>query len=190
MTDLERIQSALDEIAGQVDWAVGWLEHLEEQELRFDADSDRPILKAEAERLRAIADAIVPGRVRDVSTGRRWYLSPDDVRQREADLARVLDDADANVAKVIDETLASRETEKDRRRRRDEERRVFAAQGAARDESVRRFLREHGPSTAAEIAEGAAIAPLVGLEPEAMAETTARSIGAKRGRDRRWRLEA
>jgi hypothetical protein len=34
-TDLERLQTTLDDIAGTVEWAAGWLEHLENEEIRF-----------------------------------------------------------------------------------------------------------------------------------------------------------
>jgi hypothetical protein len=181
-TDLERLQTTLDSIAGTVEWAAGWIDHLESEEIRFDAHSDQPILAAEVERLQAIADALVPGRVRDSSTGRRWYLAPDDVRQRERELVAALDAADRRVAKVAAETQAERRDDERSDQRREEERREREAERAAGEAAVRTYLLDHGPRTEKEIAEATGVG-------ETWASIHAKSVGAKRGRDRRYRLQ-
>lgn len=181
--DLERLQTTLDDIAGTVAWAAEWIGHLEDEEIRFEPHSDRPILEAEANRLRAVADALVPGRVRDSTTGRRWYLAPDDVRQRELDAEAVLDEADRAVERVAAETNTARDRAEVSERRRQDERREREAQEAGRRSKVVVYLRERGPSTTRDLATGAGVA-------EAEAERAARNAGAKRGRDRLWRLEA
>jgi hypothetical protein len=91
--DYEEIQTRLDDIADTVDWASGWLEYIEENELRLGI-SDRELLRADADRLRLVADALVPGRVSDPSSGRRWYLAPDEAGPREQELRRSLATAD------------------------------------------------------------------------------------------------
>ncbi len=181
--DLERLQTTIDDIAATVAWAAEWIGHLEDDEIRFEPHSDRPILEAEANRLRAVADALVPGRVRDSTTGRRWYLAPDEVRQRELDAEAVLDEADREVERVAAETNAARDRAELSERRREDERREREAQEAGRRSRVVAYLRERGPSTTTDLATGAGVA-------EAEAERAARNAGAKRGRDRLWRLEA
>lgn len=181
--DLERLQTSLDDIAGTVAWAAKWIGHLEDDEIRFEPHSDRPILEAEVDRLRAVADALVPGRVRDSSTGRRWYLAPDDVRQRELDNEVVLDEADRKVERMAAETNAARDEAERSERRREDERRQREAQEAGRRSRVVAYLGERGPSTTRDLATGAGLA-------EAEVERAARNAGAKRGRDRLWRLKA
>jgi hypothetical protein len=108
--DAVALQGALDEIASTVEWAAHYIEGLEANDDGNDGLSDRPGLLADAARLRVVADAIVPGRVIDRSTGRRWYLAPDEVGPRREALRRGLERA----------TIASRE--------------AFARQAAARRE--------------------------------------------------------
>ena len=108
--DAVALQGALDEIAQTVEWAARYIESLEAADEDDAVLSDRPGLLAELARLRVVADAVVPGRVIDRSTGRRWYLAPDDVGPRREALRRGLERA----------TIASRE--------------AFSRQAAARRE--------------------------------------------------------
>ena len=79
--DYERLQGTLDDIAGTVEWAASWLEYLETEEVRVGT-TDLDILKADLARLRIVANTLVPSRVRDTSSGRRWYRAPDEAWPR------------------------------------------------------------------------------------------------------------
>jgi hypothetical protein len=111
MADPERLQETLDEIAGTVEWATGFLDYLEDREVRIGV-TDLEILKAELDRLRVVADAVLPGRVRDPRSDRRWYLAPDDVAQRTRELEQALDGADREVAAAGARVTAARERER------------------------------------------------------------------------------
>jgi hypothetical protein len=182
--DYERLQATLDDIAGVVEWAVGWLEYLEENEVRGIGTSDRAILKAESERLRVVADGLLPGRVRDPLSGRRWYLAPDEAFPREQLLLRALDVADEETGRAGREVTEGRledereeQERKDRRQREDNERRERHEQEHA---EVAAYLRKHGPSTATEIAEGTDLSVFA-------AEQAAKAV-AKRGKDQRFAI--
>lgn len=180
VVDLERLQGTLDDIASTVEWAVKWLEYLEAEELRFDPDSDRLVLEAEGNRLRVVADAVLPDRVRDPASGRRWYLAPDDARQRADDVESALDAADAEVkraAQVVEGRRRESEREKAERDQRDQERAELSQRQRAQ---VAEFLREHGPATAKEIAQATGLS-------SSTAAFVADTV-AKRGRDQRFRL--
>ncbi|MDP8904041.1 MAG: hypothetical protein M3N29_01770 [Chloroflexota bacterium] len=179
MPDLERLQSTLDDVANMVEWAVRWLEVLED-EVSFADDSDRPLLEADAKRLRAVADALLPDRVRDPASGRRWYLAPDDAQLRAASIDKALDDADSEVEQVLAHLAERRRAAREREARRKERERE-------RDELLRHqralvtgYLRDRGPCTIAQIAEG------TGLSKTA-AKIAADDV-ARRGRDQRYRL--
>jgi hypothetical protein len=181
MPDYERLQGTLDDIAGTVDWAAGWLEYLETEEVRVGT-SDLEVLKAELTRLRLVADSLVPGRVRDPETGRRWYLAPDEAKPRELALEAALERADAEVDHALDHVVKQREEEdrheverKEERQRGDEERQQRQQQ---EQERVRQFLTEHGASTTKEIAAG------TGLNSFA-ADQAAKAV-AKRGKGQRF----
>ena len=75
--------------------------------------TDLEILKAELDRLRVVADALQPGRVRDPRSCRRWYLAPDDVAQRTRVLEQALDGADRDVAAAGARATAARERERE-----------------------------------------------------------------------------
>lgn len=177
MPDYERLQNALDDIAGSVEWAAGWIEYIETEEVRLGT-SDLEILKADLARLRVVVDSLVPGRVRDPSSGRRWYLAPDEAGPRELDLERALQRADREVkqaAERVDDQQREEKQRMDERELRDSER--FQRQGEER-ELVRAFLTEHGPSTAKEIAAG------TGLNSFA-ADQAAKAV-ANRGKGQRF----
>lgn len=183
MPDYERLQGTLDDIAGTVDWAAGWLEYIETEELRLGT-SDLEVLKAELTRLRLVADILVPGRVRDPETGRRWYLAPDEATPRELALEAALEKADTEVDRASDHVVKQREEEdrheaerNEERQRGDEERHQRQQQ---EQELVRQFLTEHGASTAKEIAAG------TGLNNFA-AEQAAKAV-ARRGKGQRFAL--
>jgi hypothetical protein len=181
--DYEELQTRLDDIADTVEWASGWLEYIGENELRIGV-SDRELLKADAERLRLVADALVPGRVRDPNSGRRWYLAPDEAGPREQDLLRSLATADREVEATASRLQQERaddareQEEREQRRERDSERRRLQ-QRRERDQ-VTAFLREHGPSTLKAIVEGTKLTSFG-------AEQAAKAI-AKRGKDQRFTL--
>ena len=180
MVDGERLQSTLDEVADSMEWAAGWIEYLEENEVRVGT-SDLDVLKANVARLRVVSDAVLPARVRDPRSARRWYLAPDEAFQRERELEQALDEADGDVAD------AQRDVEQRRRKDdRDRERRKRSAEEHDRlsdqqRDKVKAFLRANGPSTAAEIASGTSLAA-------GTADATARTV-AKRRRDGRFVLE-
>jgi hypothetical protein len=176
--DYARLQTALDEIAEIVEWAAGWLEYLEENEVRGVGTSDLQILKADAARLRIVADALVPGRVRDTSSGRRWYLAPDEAGPRERELQVALDQSDREVEQATDEVEEQRRDEKQRQERRERENEERAQRHQEEQEQVAAFLREHGPSTVKEIAEATGLSAFT-------AERGAKAVG-KRGNDQRF----
>jgi hypothetical protein len=181
VADHERLQTILDDIAGTVEWAAGWLEYLEENEVRGVGTSDLGILKADVARLRIVADALVPGRVRDTSSGRRWYLAPDETGPREQELQRALDQADREVERAAHEVGEQRQGEEQEQRKRkerqreDDERRQ---QHQEEQEQVAAFLRDHGPSLVKEIAEGTGLSAVA-------AERAVKAV-AKRGKDQRF----
>ncbi len=179
MADLERLQTTLDEIAEMVEWAAEWLETLED-EVSFAQNTDRPILEAEAARLRLVADALVPGRVRDDTSGQRWYLAPDEASQRAARLEGALDRADREVERIGRETEERRAAAEHRDRRHQEDNRRREADRRRESEKVASFLRDHGAATAKEIAQATGLSTM-------LAEIAAGAV-AKRGRDRRFRL--
>ena len=138
---------------------------------------DLEILKAE---LAGCGSSPTPAsrRVRDPSSGRRWYLAPDEAGPRELDLERALQRADRDVeqaAERVDDQQREEKQRTDERELRDSER--FQRQGEER-ELVRAFLTEHGPSTAKEIAAG------TGLNSFA-ADQAAKAV-AKRGKGQRF----
>jgi hypothetical protein len=182
--DYEALQTRLDDIASTVEWASGWLEYLEENEVRGIGTSDRELLAAEVERLRLVADALVPGRVRDPSSGKRWYLAPDEAGPREIELERSLATADRKVDQTDERLRRERAEEQQEREEREERRERESAERQARHarerEQVLTYLREHGPSTLKAIVEA------TGLTSYA-AEQAAKSV-AKRGRDQRFTL--
>ena len=184
MPDYERLQTVLDEIAGTVEWAAGWLEYLEENEVRGIGTSDLKVLKVDLRRLQIVADTLVPGRVRDTSSGRRWYLAPDEADPRERQLQLVLDQSEREVEQVTAEVEEQRRVEgreegqrKERREREDEQR---AQQRQEEQEQVAAFLRTHGAATTKEITEGTGLSAFA-------AEAAAKTV-AKRGKDQRFRI--
>jgi len=181
MADSERLQTTLDDIAGTVEWASEWIEELEDEAFRGDAGSDLPILVAQGKRLRAVADAVLPNRVRDPVTGRRWYLAPDDALQRTRDVDSAIDKSDADLARAATQ-LAAKRKEADRlEAEREIDQRQRHERDAARQTAVSGFLREHGPATASEIAHATGLDTFI-------AEIAARQV-AKRGRDKRFRID-
>lgn len=183
MPDYEELQTRLDAIADTVEWASDWLEYIEENELRVGI-SDRELLKADAERLRLVADALVPGRVRDPSSGRRWYLAPDEAGPREQELKRSLATADREVEVTAGRLRQEREDEAREQQKRDERRQRDSVEREQRQErereQVRAFLRENGPSTLKAIVVGTKLSSFA-------AEQAAKSV-AKRGKDQRFTL--
>jgi len=178
MPDLERLQNTLDEIAETVEWAAGWLTYLETEELRGIGASDRAVLAANAARLRTVADALLPGRVRDAAADRRWYLAPDEAPARERELERALDAADAALAAArrgVTAKRAAEERARFEREHRDEERRQLNAERRLR---ITDHLRANGPATISELASATGL-------PTAEVELVARSV-AKRRRDGRY----
>lgn len=180
--DYERLQTALDDVAGTVEWAAKWIEILEE-----DTDfgtSDLAVLKAEAARLRAIADALVPGRVRDPSSGRRWYLAPDEVAARERILEGALEQREQEVDRVSGELDAQRREEERAKDEREEQRAQRHRQQQQREDQeqaqVATFLGEHGAATLAEIKRATGLS-------EYAAERAAKAV-AKRRQDKRFEL--
>lgn len=169
--DAERLQSTLDDIADSVEWGADWITYLEDEEVRVGT-SDREILRAQVPRLRLVADAVLPGRIRDERTGRRFYLAPDDVAARARGLGEALDDADREVARVQREVEATRAEEERRKERREREEAERSRRDAARRQQVRGFLATHGPATVAQIAAG------TGLEKVA-AEWAAKSVATR-----------
>lgn len=169
--DAERLQSALDDIADSVEWGAGWIDYLEEHEVRVGT-SDLEVLKAQAARLRLVADAVLPGRIRDGHTGRRFYLAPDDVADRSRSLGAALDDADRAVARAEQQVEASRVDEQRRKEQREQEDAERHRRDATRRQQVRAFLETNGPATVAQIAAG------TGLEKFA-AELATRAVATK-----------
>jgi len=175
--DRERLQRTLDDIADTVEWGAGWIDYLEEHEVRVGT-SDLAILKADLSRLRVVADAVLPDRIRDPRSGRRLYLAPDDVAQHARELMRALDEADRQVDEGAAEVETTRTAEKRRHEREERADAERAQREAAERSRVREFLLAQGPSTSAQIAAG------VGLSTTA-AEWAARSV-ATRGRRGRF----
>jgi len=180
MPDYQRLQTALDEIAESVEWAAGWIEYLEENEVRGVGTTDLAILKAELARLRVVADALLPARVRDSSSASRWYLAPDEEGPRERRLEQLLDEAEAEVEQQAKHVAQEREEEEQRKRekeRRDDERHRRQVEERRQ---VEQFLQEHGPSTEKEISTGTGLSSYsVRLATDGL---------AKLGRDRRYSL--
>lgn len=181
--DYEHLQSSLDDVAATVEWAAGWIEYLEENEVRVGT-SDLAILQAELRRLQVVADSLVPGRVRDPASGRRWYLAPDEVTARELLLQRALDSSAKDVERVTAETYEQRDQEKREDEERDEARARRDQQQRQREDTeqaaVEAFLHEHGASTLAEIKRGTGLS-------EFAAERAAKAV-AKRRTDKRFEL--
>jgi hypothetical protein len=157
--DRERLQTTLDDIAEVVEWGSKWIEYLEEEEVRVGT-SDRAILKAQAARLRVVADAVLPDRIRDPRSGRRLYLAPDDVAAHALELGRALDEADAEVEGAERETEASRAQEEEREERKKREKAEAAHRDTEERAQVRAFLEGHGPSTPAQIAAGTGLSKI------------------------------
>lgn len=182
MPDYQRLQTALDEIAESVEWAAGWIEYLEENEVRGMGTTDLEILKADLARLRVVADALLPARVRDTSSASRWYLAPDEEGPRERRLEQLLDEAEAEVeqqAKHVAEERAEEERRKQEKERREDERHRRQLEERRQ---VEEFLREHGPSTEKEILSA------TGLSSYAVRLAT--DGLARRSRDNRYSLNA
>jgi|GEM_PF-1709598 hypothetical protein len=181
--DRVRLQDTLDDIAGTVAWAADYIELLHEDQRGLDL-SDLPGLLADLDRLRVVADALVPGRVRDAG-GHRWYLAPDDAARRSGALEVSLDEADQKVNEAFasqdrarDEAKTKEQKDADRRAREQAQREEQKRDDRA---AVQAFLASRGPSTLAEIVRGTGI-------DEWRAELAAKSA-AKRGRDRRFVLD-
>jgi hypothetical protein len=179
MTDQVRLQTTLDEIAEMVAWAIEWIDEMREVEPDEDL-SDMPALRAELARLRVVADGLEPTRIRDAVTGQRFYLAPDDAARRTRELERSLDIADKATAEAYESQQRARDDRERSRKERSESRAKDEARDIERRELVLSFLREHGPSTVAQLAAG------TGLERFA-AEWAAKQV-AKRRRDRRFEL--
>jgi len=157
MPDYELLQESLDRIVESVEWAAVWIEYLEREE-RARGTSDLDILKADLRLLRMVADALVPGRVRDTSSDRRWYLAPDETAPREQELLRGLDQATRDVEFAVEEVEERRRAEDRNEQKVDERRKREPDKPLQRQEGERKlvfaFLRENGPSTIKEIAAG------------------------------------
>ena len=180
MPDYQRLQTTLDEIIESVDWAAGWIEYLEEEEVRGIGTSDLDILKAELARLRVVADALLPARVRDPSSSARWYLAPDEEGPRERRLAELLEAADVESERQTSHVLQERREEERRKREREREDDERHARQVEERRQVADFLRTHGPATEKEIAAA------TGLSSFAVRRAT--DGLAKLGRDRRYSL--
>jgi hypothetical protein len=184
MPDYQRLQRTLDEVAQTVEWAAGWIEYLEDEELNGIGVSDREILRADIRRLRLVADALVPGRISDPGSSKRWYLAPDEADSRERDLSRALDAAERDV-NVVAKAVADRRSDAKRkaRERDDRHQRQHDVQGqlaTAEGKQVAAFLAEHGPATAKEIAAGTGL--------NSFAAARAAKAVAKRGPGMRFTL--
>lgn len=180
--DPVRLQDTLDDIVGSVEWAAKYLDSLMESGDSPAFDSDLPGLQADLERLRVVADALVPGRVVDQATQKRWFLAGDDAAQRSPHLSHRLDAADRAVEKAFEDANAERTA------RALSDQRSKEAQ-AARDRKHRENVARVGDWLAREESASAKqIAVALGEVSEWEAERCAQEAGAKRGRDRKFRL--
>jgi hypothetical protein len=180
MPDYQRLQTTLDDIAQSVEWAAGWIEYLEENEVRGIGTSDLEILKAELVRLRVVADALLPARVHDSSSASRWYLAPDEEGPRERRLEQLLDEADAEAGRQFKHVREERREEERRKQERERGEHERHQQQQEQRREVEEFLRGHGPSTEKEISAA------TGLSSYAVRRAT--DGLAKLGRDRRYSL--
>lgn len=174
------LQDALDDIAATVAWAIDYIEVLVDTEENGRDLSDLPGLRAQLTRLRLIADALVPGRVRDAAAERRWYLAPDDAHDRVRQIEHLLEEA----ARATTEAFAAQDRAREDAEHKERERADRADREAAERRNhqalVAGHLRDRGPSTLAAIVEG------TGLSKWA-AEQAAQRV-ARRGRDHRFVL--
>ena len=158
--DYERLQSVLDDIAASVEWAAGWIEYIEMEELRLGTWTSKT--------LQAKNVGTPPSRRRQPGSRPRagpvvrptLVFAPDESGPREQELDRAsnaLIHAVEEAAERVVLNSAKRRSGRKSRELRDSER--FERQREERV-LVRVFLTARGPSTAKEIAAGTGLEQL------------------------------